>query len=137
MDLMPSKVKEIEVVEPKPYHISINNHGVIEIAFFGVQTVETMDNALDALTPVMQEIRRQGRPVNLLADNAGVSRTTTAANQRVLQAYKTMQFHKAAGINANPVLRFVLNTIIRTAGLSSRVKLFHDRAAAENWLLEP
>lgn len=74
--------------------------------------------------------------MKLLADNQRITRTTIGANQRVLRAFREIPFQKAAGINANPLVRFIIGAIIGAAGVGRRVKLFESRERAEAWLLK-
>lgn len=123
---------------PSPtFRISRRHPEIIDIAFIGPQTAETVEQALVALQATMDEVSRQGKVVNVLVDNALMGHTTIAANQRVMRAVKEIPFHKMAGINANPIIRLVVSAIIGTAGASRRVKLCRNRREAERWLLQP
>lgn len=118
------------------FHIAVNDHGIVDVAFIGPQTEQTVNDALTALQPYLDELRFRNQPILILIDNGRMNRATIAANQRVLKAIKELPYRKMAGINANPIIRLIVNAIIATAGVGQRVKLFESRLAAEDWLLK-
>lgn len=133
---MSSQQKTMKPIAAKGYRISLSPKNVIEVAFIGDQTVETVDASIRAILPYQDELIRRGKPVLFVIDYGKIGHTTIAANQRAVKAMKELTFRKMAGINAKPVIRFITNTIASVTGDSNRARHFKTREEAEQWLLK-
>jgi hypothetical protein len=118
------------------YEMHLNDRGLIELAYIGPQTVETVEASLDAAKAMIRERIQAGKPANFIIDYGRIGKTTVEANRRAMRGMKELQFHRMAGINAKPVIRFITNTIASFTGDSKRAKHFKNPEEAERWLLE-
>ena len=101
-----------------PYQIFINKKNIIEVTYLGNQTAETISLLLNHIKPYVDKLIKKEKDINILFDFGKIGKSTIEANRRAVEGMNEIKFHKFAGINASPLIRFVTNTISKFCGKS-------------------
>jgi hypothetical protein len=114
----------------------VNDKGIIEVTFIGDQTFESIDEIIKTTKAMGKELKKAGKKVVFLFDYAKMGNVNLASRKRALEGMQELDFHKMAGINASPLMRYTTNAISKVSGNLERTRHFKTKAEAEAWLLE-
>ena len=114
----------------------INNSGVIETHFIGLQTKETLLAVRKEYEKLIAMLQSQQKKVCLLVDVDKVAKTDSGARATAVGILRDMPFSKVAVFGGDIIMRTVAKLIIAATERFVAIHYFSSREEAEKWLKE-
>ena len=121
-------------MKPDKKDFYIDDQGVIREKLLGVVDEEFINGIQELVTPLIQQLRSQNKPILILADASQVGKSTTGGRKASLEMLKTLGHDKIAQYGLKPYLTTLTNIITKASGIKN-VKVFAKKEDALNWLL--
>ena len=118
----------------------INPGGIVEQHYFGVQTPESVLEALEDLEKCAKKAGKSNKPVLILANVTEIPKIDLGprmlkVRKAGISTMKSIKFKKAAVYGPLPV-QIMVNTMALIAGKQHRLHVFGTRVEAMSWLKE-
>jgi hypothetical protein len=93
---------------------------------------------LDSVTQVItmiEKLHKKHQPVNILVSVAKLGNLSTIARKRTVKMLRDIPYDKVAVYGPSTFNKALINLVIHAAGKHKEVRIFADKAEAQQWLI--
>ena len=117
-----------------PNQVFIGTEGYIHHVYVGDQTYELIQHDVAQIIQYIKQLRNEKKTVKVLGDYSRIGYTDSGARKAASEALKDADYDKAALFGTNVFHTIAANLIIIASGKSKKVKVFHTKQKALDWL---
>ena len=114
----------------------LNRGGFVEVAYVGEQSNETVTEMVARALPLADRLAERNRPVLILADLSGLTKSTAGSRKATAEALRTISYERIAVCGGNKYVKNLAKLVITATRRANRVRLFDKREEAVAWLGE-
>lgn len=116
--------------------VFLGDDGFIHNRHVGDQTRETVSAMVEQLALATQKLRAEHHSVRALIDLSQLGRHDAGARKAAAEGIKTLDYDQAAAFGGGPLVRYVVNLVVRASGRADRFKYFETEAQARAFLMQ-
>ena len=113
---------------------SISAEGYIDVSLSGDLTAVTIEELERQIVPLVDQLKRQGKPIRSLVDLSGAGKYSPGSNKASMNLMENIPYEKVAMYGANFALKEAVKLITMAMGKSDNTKIFDTREQALDWL---
>lgn len=117
-----------------PNKVFLGENDIIFNLYEGNQAQESIQNMVNENNRIITKLRRQNKPVLVLADLTKLGQSSIGSRQASADALKNKDYDKVALFGANKFMKYVGNFIITASGQERRARMFDTEDEAMAWL---
>lgn len=114
--------------------VLMGKDGFLTVILKGTQTESSIKKIIKETQSFIEELRKEGKYVKILADLRGMGRPDSAARRVGTEFEKTGDFDKIALFGSSAYTKYVVNFSIMASGNRVKIRYFQNLIAARAWL---